>query len=96
MTSPKPELTRREHRQVAADPLADLLHRPGRQADLTLAEEPDDPVAQVLAAHEHEQDQDQDEAPHPEEPEGGADGPPEPFLKRRLRERPARPSRHPA
>ena len=55
-----------EHRQVAADPLADLVHRPGRQAHLALAEEPDDPVAQVLAVHQHEQDQDQDERPDPQ------------------------------
>ena len=75
---------RREHRQVAADPLTHLVHGPGRHADLTLAEELDDPVTQVLAIQEQEQDQDQDEAPHPEEPEGGADGPPEAFLKRRL------------
>ena len=77
---PEARVDQRERRQVAADPLADLLHRPGRQADLAVAEEADDPVAEVLAAHQHEQDQDQHEAADAEEFQVGADGPLEPGL----------------
>jgi hypothetical protein len=67
MTSPKTRVDQREHREVAADPLADLLHRPGRQANLAVAEEPDNPVAKLLAAHEHELHQDEHEAADPQE-----------------------------
>ena len=72
-----------ERRQVARDPLADLLHRPGRQADLAVAEEADDPVAQLFSAHQHEQHEDQDEAADAEEFEVRADGRAELILDRR-------------
>ena len=71
---PVPRVDQRDHRQVAADPLADLAHGPGREVDLALAEELDDPVSQVLPVHEHEQDQDEHETTDAEELQVGADG----------------------
>ena len=84
---PETRVDQREHREVAADPLADLLHRPGRQADLAVAEEPDDPVAELVSRPmsmnstriEHE-------AADPEELQVGPDGRAEPILELRLRD----------
>ncbi len=64
---PETRVDQGEARQVTADPVTDLLHRSGGQADVVVTEEPNDSVAESLAAHEHEQDQDEYKAANPQE-----------------------------
>ena len=50
------------HQQVAADPLAGVAQRLGRPVQIAGADQPDEPVAQVLPLQQHEHDEDDDDA----------------------------------
>ena len=45
------------HEQVARDAVARIVHRPSRGADASLADEPDEPAAEIFALQKHEDDE---------------------------------------
>ncbi len=57
------------HEQVAGNAVAGIVHGARRGADPALADEPDEPVAQIFALKKHADDQHQHQRGHAERPE---------------------------